>query len=578
MQQSDSEPSGATAQPVEAAVAVNDETQHAVEESDAGDGAASAAGSNGEPDAEAPDAEVEAQADAGGESPSGRRRDRARSEPASSDLPLVQTAPPEVAQIDPARLDPDAAKVVYRLKQYGHEAYFVGGCVRDLLLGREPKDFDIATSATPNEVRNIFRNCRLIGRRFRLAHVYFKGGKIIEVSTFRANPTELMLEEAAHANGNGAAGEEGNGTAGASGADVIDATDEDLLITHDNVFGTAEEDARRRDFTVNGLFYDMFAGQVIDYVRGRKDLDQRQIRTIGNPEIRMREDPVRILRAVRFAGKLGLDIESRTYAAMEGAVEDLTRCAQARLLEETFRLIRGGNATESLKLVAALDAMRILLPPVHEYLQRLGRGNEDRFYAFTRALDRRVREGHPLEDAVLLAAILLPIANDAPMPDEDDGRPPSVAQAIEDLLADLVKNARLPRRIAERCRMILVAQRTLSGQRRRRGSLNQFRRHPLFNESLTVFEIWVEATGEYREQLDAWKGGGAPQPAADADGPRKKRRRRRKRRGAKGEGNASGAENSAEASAEGDDDSADESDGSDSEESSDDSPGDTETP
>lgn len=205
----------------------------------------------------------------------------------------------EPAEIDPDELDPDALKVVLRLHQHGHQAYMVGGCVRDLLLGRKPKDFDIATSATPNEVRGIFRNCRLIGRRFRLAHVYFKGGKIIEVSTFRANPTEL---EAA-ANG----GED-------------DGEGEDLLITHDNVFGTAQQDARRRDFTINGLFYDVAEGRVIDYVRGRRDLDERFIRTIGDPEVRMREDPVRILRAVRFAAKLELDIESRTYAAMEGAV------------------------------------------------------------------------------------------------------------------------------------------------------------------------------------------------------------------------------------------------------------------
>src|SRR5262245_30168114 len=264
------------------------------------------------------------------------------------DIPL-QTAEGAPAEIDPVRFDVDALKVVHRLHQFDHQAYFVGGCVRDLLLGRKPKDFDIATSATPSEVRGIFRNCRLIGRRFRLAHVYFKGGKIVEVSTFRANPTELEeLEPQAE-----------------EGAEERD----DLLITQDNVFGTAEQDARRRDFTINGLFYDVFAGKVLDYVRGRRDLDQRQIRTIGDPETRMREAPVRILRAVRFACKLDLDIESRTYAAMEGVVEDLPRCAPPRLLEETFRLIRGGVAAPALKLLAALDALRILLPPIDRFLR-----------------------------------------------------------------------------------------------------------------------------------------------------------------------------------------------------------------
>jgi poly(A) polymerase len=444
----------------------------------------------------------------------------------------------EPAEIDPDELDPDALKVVLRLHQHGHQAYMVGGCVRDLLLGRKPKDFDIATSATPNEVRGIFRNCRLIGRRFRLAHVYFKGGKIIEVSTFRANPTELEPAPVGD--------EEG------------ESSGEDLLITHDNVFGTAQQDARRRDFTINGLFYDVAEGRVIDYVRGRRDLDERFIRTIGDPEIRMREDPVRILRAVRFAAKLGLDIESRTYAAMEGAVEDLPRCAPARLLEETFRLIRGGVSAPALKLLDALDALKILLPPVNAYLKQHGKEGEKTFYAFAEALDRRVAAGEPLDDAILLATLLMPISR-SPGQDEaqqaqaasQEGARPSVSHVVEDLLAGFVQSARLPRRIAERCRMLLLAQRTLSGERRRRSAA--FKRHPLFSEALTVFEMTVEATSEGREQLDAWKSGEVPPPRADAadsegsdaGGQRKRKRRRRRRRpsggGASGEGASSGS-------------------------------------
>ncbi|MGA9523412.1 MAG: polynucleotide adenylyltransferase PcnB [Myxococcaceae bacterium] len=448
----------------------------------------------------------------------------------TSNLPILQTADAETAEIDPAKLDQEALKVVYRLRQFGYEAYFVGGCVRDLLLGKVPKDFDVATSAYPNEVRGVFRNCRLIGRRFRLAHVYFKGGKIIEVSTFRANPTEELPAHSAEE----------------AGAEAAEAPHEDdLLITQDNVFGTAEEDARRRDFTINGLFYDVVSGQVIDYVRGRRDLDERFIRTIGNPDVRLREDPVRILRAVRFACKLGLDIESRTYAAMEGAVEDLPRCAPARLLEETFRLIRGGISTDSIKLLDALGALRILLPPVADYFKRTGLEGTERFYRHMLALDARVKAGDQLEDAALLATILLPIANEMQEheSEQDEGKPPMVAQAIEDLLAELVRNARLPRRIAERCRMILIAQRTLSGQRRRRGALAAFRRHPLFNEALTLFEISVEATGEFRDQLEAWKAGGAPKTAPGAEGPHKRKRRRRRRTGGpRPEGEAAKAE------------------------------------
>jgi poly(A) polymerase len=455
------------------------------------------------------------------------------------------------AEIDPDKLDPDALKVIHRLHSHGHQAYLVGGCVRDLLLGKTPKDFDIATSAHPGEVRAIFRNCRLIGRRFRLAHIYFKGGKIIEVSTFRANPTEL---DAANGEAPDAAEVPENGEE--QGGEVEESQNPDLLITHDNVFGTAEQDARRRDFTINGLFYDVSEegdGRVIDYVRGRRDLDERYIRTIGDPEIRMREDPVRILRAVRFASKLSLDIESRTYAAMEGAVEDLPRCAPARLLEETFRLIRGGVAAPSLRLLDALDAVKLLLPPVAAYFKENGRRGKDTFYAYAEALDRRVASGEPLDDAILLAALLVPIAQAGPIIESQDpaGRP-SVAQAIEDLLAEFVQTARLPRRIAERCRLLLIAQRTLTGERRRR--TGAFRKHPLFNDALVVFEISVEASGQHREALEAWKRGELPPlksseggAASEGEGPRKRKRRRR--RGGRKTGPGTGSSSATPASA-----------------------------
>jgi poly(A) polymerase len=433
----------------------------------------------------------------------------------------------EPAEIDPRLLDPDAVKVVHRLRSRGFEAYFVGGCVRDLLVGLKPKDFDVATSATPDEVRDTFRNCRLIGRRFRLAHVYFKGGKIIEVSTFRRNPGEGLPDtEASNAE---TAAEVEQAEPGA-----------DLLITTDNVFGTAEEDARRRDFTVNALFYDTAAGKVIDFVRGRRDLERQVIRTIGDPEVRLREDPVRLIRGVRFAAKLGFDIDPRTYAAMEGAVEDLPRCAPPRLLEDTFRLLRGGISEPSLKLISALDALKVLMPPVDEFLKRGGPDVERVFYAHARALDARVKAGASFEDAVLLAVLLQPLCESAP---EDEGQGgegrPQVARAVEELLAELVRTARLPRRIAERCRMILFAQRTLSGQRRRRGSLASFRRHPLFAEALHVFEMSVEATGQHREALERWKAGGAPEaaaPGAPGAGEGRGRRRRRRRRGGGGGG------------------------------------------
>ena len=434
-----------------------------------------------------------------------------------STVPVPRDHTPD---IDPSKLDPDALKVVNRLLQYGHQAYLVGGCVRDLLAGRTPKDFDVATSAVPSEVRGIFRNCRLIGRRFRLAHVYFKGGKIVEVSTFRANPSELEdpVEPVAE-------GEERD-------------EKDDLLISDDNVFGSAEQDARRRDFTINGLFYDVAEGRVIDFVSGLRDMRLREVRTIGDPEIRLREDPVRILRAVRFACRLDFDIESRTYAAMEGAVEDIPRCAPPRLLEDTFRILRGGVSAGGLHLLSAVDALRFLLPPVDAWLKERGEEGAALLAAHAERLDARVRSGVVPEDAVLLATLLLPLlrVREASPEPPGEGEPveePAVPPAVEDLLQELVRTARLPRRIAERCRMILLAQATLSGQRRRRGGLASFRRHPLYQEALTVFELSVEATGEHRDALAAWKAGGAPAPAptpggGPADGARRRRRRRRR--------------------------------------------------
>jgi hypothetical protein len=230
-------------------------------------------------------------------------------------------------------IDPDADKVVRRLARHGFQAYLVGGCVRDLLLARTPKDFDVATNATPKEIRQLFRNCRIIGRRFRLAHIFF-GPKIIETSTFRANPRE---------------------------GDEVEEGDE-ILIRRDNVFGTDTEDARRRDFTINGLFYDLEAERVIDHVGGLEDLERRVVRTIGDPDIRFREDPVRMLRAVKFAARLGFEIEHSTLAALVHHRSEIAKCPQPRVLEELYRLLRGGAARRSMARLIDTGLAGILSP------------------------------------------------------------------------------------------------------------------------------------------------------------------------------------------------------------------------
>lgn len=229
-------------------------------------------------------------------------------------------------------IDKDALKVVRRLLQHDFETYLVGGCVRDLLLGRRPKDFDVATSATPEEIRMLFRNSRIIGRRFRLVHIYFHR-KIIETATFRSEPKDELNSE-------------------------------DPLIWRDNEFGTAEEDARRRDFTINGLFYDVATGKVVDNVDGLGDLRQSLVKTIGDPEIRMQEDPVRILRAVMFASRLGFDIHRDTWEAMQKYAHLVPRCSNARLLEEIYKLLRTGAAKPTFGRLKELGLLGSLFPEI----------------------------------------------------------------------------------------------------------------------------------------------------------------------------------------------------------------------
>jgi len=403
----------------------------------------------------------------------GRSRERRGERVRALALDAPGPAPSHPPEIPEDRLDPEAIKVIARLRYAGHQAYFVGGCVRDVLLGRAPKDFDVATSAHPGEVRATFRNCRLIGRRFRLAHVYFRGGKVIEVATFRKNPVDAAL-------------------------DLADAGD--LLITRDNVFGTAEEDARRRDFTVNGLFYDVFAGEVIDYVGGRGDLEAHRIATIGDPEIRMREDPVRALRAVRFASRLGFTIEPETFAAMRRHAAELGRCAPPRLLEETFKILRCGASVRAFELLRTSGTLGVILPALASFFDGASDEGRRRFLAYLGALDALVHSGEEPSEAVLLGALLLHLpAGEGGTPNERDR-----------LLGELVTTARLPRRIAERARLALLAQRTFHAppRRRRRGLASQ----TYFKDALQLLGISVRATGEGAELLERLK---APEASAE---------------------------------------------------------------
>ena len=342
-------------------------------------------------------------------------------------------------KIAPDQIDSDAAKVVERLRRYDHKAYLVGGCVRDLLLGLKPKDFDVVTSATPQDIKRLFRNCRIIGRRFRLAHVFF-GPKVIETSTFRANPREVEEEES------------GGGPETESG---------DLLIRRDNVFGTPEEDARRRDFTINGLFYDIETAEVIDHVSGMADLEARLVRTIGDPDIRLREDPVRILRAIKFAARCNLSIEAETYRRMMEHRQEITKCAQARVSEEFYRLLRAAAAKRSIELLLETELLDILAPELARGLRATDGGEEGdlkraRLWAYLGALDRQsTKRPSPPSNALILALLVLPPLRDALDPDSTGTG--DVGKTVALAIAPLLDRLKASRRDAELTRQMLLA-------------------------------------------------------------------------------------------------------------------------
>ena len=376
-----------------------------------------------------------------------------------------------------------ARQIIGRLQASGFDAYLVGGCVRDLLLGGKPKDFDVVTSATPQEIKRLFRNCRIIGRRFRLAHVFF-GSKIIETSTFRANPREVEEED----------DDRGAESASTEGAD--------LMIRRDNVFGTPEEDARRRDFTINGLFYDIESGEVIDHVAGMADLEARLVRTIGDPDIRLREDPVRILRAIKFAARCDLSIESETYRRMMEHRQEITKCAQARVSEEFYRLLRGGAAKRSMELLLGTELLDILVPELARGL----RGDEadhetglrcQRLWAYLGALDRQSsRRPTAPSNALILAVLTLPPLRDVLDPDSTGVRDvgPVVAQAISPIMERL----KASRRDAELTRQMLLALRYVLPSKRPNRRRPRLAGRDFLDDALRLAELLSDA-----ESVDA---------------------------------------------------------------------------
>ncbi|MBN1656556.1 MAG: polynucleotide adenylyltransferase PcnB [Deltaproteobacteria bacterium] len=391
------------------------------------------------------------------------------------------------------RLDLDAVSVVKRLNRAGHIAYLVGGSVRDLLLGRKPKDFDIATSARPTEVRRLFRNCRLIGRRFRLAHILFANGKIIEVATFRRNPEEgdATSEPTRHASRAVNSTREKRRAADAS---QVNRDGQDLLIRRDNTYGDPHEDAVRRDFTINGLFYDIQNGQVIDYVGGVQDLRKRVVRTIGRADLRFREDPIRILRAIKFCTQLDFGIIPEVYDAMVDQRLELRRSAPPRLLEDTMRLLRSGAAHRAVYLAWDVGVLGMLFPDLTAFLEDNAFGDHLLWNRLI-AIDNICQEGRLPSDSVLLAALLLePIQEVLQTASEPD-------RILQELFENLTRSMALPRRMKDRINRIVMVQNLLQ-----QGKLRGLMQRDFYFDAVSLFELQCLARGV---ELPEWISSGA---------------------------------------------------------------------
>jgi poly(A) polymerase len=379
------------------------------------------------------------------------------------------------------QIDPDALKVLYRLSGAGYKAYLVGGSVRDLLLGRAPKDFDIGTDAHPQAVRRLFRNCRLIGRRFRLAHILFAGGKVIEVATFRRRPEPL------------------------------DPDAPELLMTSDNVFGTAREDALRRDFTINGLFYSIADFSVIDYVGGLEDLEAGLVRTIGDPEIRFREDPVRMMRAVEFASRLGFAITPDAYEAILEHRKEISKSAAPRVTEELSQSLKGGHALTTFLLLRELGLLEALLPELAAVLRETDpehpHGTGHLFWALLEVLDAERRRGRRYEDAVLFALFFLPIVRARVRAAVPQGDPPPdlLATLLENLVSPIAIRMALPHAVSHRIKQALAIVGKLSHRPDSRLGSPRLAFREAFPAALDLFELRSMATGRADDLVRDWR-------------------------------------------------------------------------
>jgi len=373
-------------------------------------------------------------------------------------------------------MSPEVLKVLYRLHRTGHLAYLCGGGVRDLLLGRKIDDFDVATDAEPRRLKKVFGNCRLVGRRFRIAHIMFKGGKIIEVSTFRKKGEEEK------------------------------ATDdgESLLIKRDNTFGSPAEDAFRRDFTINGLYYNVADFSVIDYVDGKADLHARLIRCIGDPNIRFQEDPIRILRGIRLAATLDFQVEESTWEAMKRQCHHILECPASRIREEIMKILRRKGSRKGFELLGGGGILEHLFPRLDEFRLAWLKNNPtpaDPLLQHLGVIDDLRSKGSEFTDSLLLATLT---ASPVMSSFETLALGSDVAKWLHQYLEENFKPLAIPRVVRTHVHLLHLALRYMVAEKRRKRR-RSLRRSPLFADALKLLEIHCWATKKHWSTLHRWQ-------------------------------------------------------------------------
>lgn len=421
----------------------------------------------------------------------------------------------------------NALRILYRLKDNGFVGYLVGGCVRDLLLGREPKDFDVVTNATPGEIKRLFRNCRLVGRRFRLAHIHFQG-EIIEVATFRSQASNEPEPDAKEAD-----------EAELRQRHPRMLKDDDGMILRDNVFGTPEEDALRRDFTVNALSYNIADFSIIDYTGGLADLNAGIIRTIGDPDVRFQEDPVRMLRAVRFAAQLGFTIEEQTRRALVAAADTIVRSAPPRLYDEMLKLLLSGEGAKCYDLLRRTGLFAALFPAFSSWLDAESDGfPHTRFGEMLGYVDSRTQQGDKVSPPLLLALLFGQYIDEKAERFRRQGSPwqQSVDAAVAEFMGETCPIVMITNRVGIALRDIISQQMRLKKIPGRRPEAFTARHD--FTDIIQYCRITRGDKKDVAKQLDWWAAqaqqqGPVPVPAElteETNAPHRKRRRRRRRK------------------------------------------------